>query len=309
MKKKIVKELYTLLYLIRKTELTVSDIYDTDKIKSPVHLSIGQEAISVGVCKNLFKNDFVSSTYRSHATFLAKGGSLKFFFSELYGKSSGCAGGRGGSMHLVDFKKGIIGSSAVVGSTIPIAAGYALKEKINKSENLVVCFFGDGATEEGCFYETLNFAALKQLPILFVCENNNLAINTILAKRWSKNNLVEKARAFGIKSKKILSNDVVEIYKNAKKIIEYVRSNKSPFLIEIECFRQSEHVGPKIDFNKKYKNKKSKENLFSSSMFKYLNSDEIKKINSECDEKIKKALLFAENSKVPSKKTIDDFVY
>ena len=281
--KNIIKSIYRKLYLIREAEITISKIYRTDKIKSPVHLSIGQESIAVGICENLKKKDLVSNSYRSHATYLAKGGTLKSFFSELYGKVTGCAGGRGGSMHLVDIKNGIIGTSAVVGTTIPIAAGYALKEKITNSNNIIVCFFGDGATEEGCFYETLNFASLKSLPILFVCENNGLAIHTPLKKRWSKNNLIEKAKSFGIKSKKIISDDVIKIYNETKIITNNIRKKKKPFLIEIDCLREFEHVGPNIDIENKYRDKnytkKFSRNLFRNNFFKQISLKEKKIIH------------------------------
>jgi pyruvate dehydrogenase E1 component alpha subunit len=311
--KKVIKDIYKSLFLIREAELTISRIYNTDKIKSPVHLSIGQEPIAVGICKNLKKKDFVSNTYRSHATFLAKGGSLKSFFAELFGKETGCAGGRGGSMHLVDIKNGVIGTSAVVGTTIPIAAGYSLKEKIKKNKNIVVCFFGDGATEEGCFYETLNFASLKSLPILFVCENNHLAIHTKLSQRWSKNNLVEKVKKFGIKAKKIKSNDVIKIYSETKKIIQKIRNERKPYFIEIECLREFEHVGPKSDINKEYRDKKFSEkftkNIFQNTQFNKLNENEKKIIEQQVIKNIRDAIDFSEKSKFPNKKKILENVY
>lgn len=311
--KKKIKEIYKTLFLIREAELAISRIYHTDKIKSPVHLSIGQESIAVGICKNLKKNDFVSNTYRSHATFLAKGGSLRSFFAELFGKETGCAGGRGGSMHLVDIKNGIIGTSAVVGTTIPIAAGYSLKEKIKKSKNIVVCFFGDGATEEGCFYETLNFASLKSLPILFVCENNHLAIHTNLKQRWSKNNLVEKVIKFGIKAKKIKTNDVIKVYSETKKIIKKIRDEQKPYFIEIECLREFEHVGPKIDIDKEYRDKKFtkkfSKNIFENTQFKRLSISEKKIIEQRVLKDIAKAVSFSEKSKFPNIKSILKYIY
>ena len=311
-KKKLTK-IFESLYTIRAAEKKISEIYSTDKIKSPIHLSIGQEAIAVGICQNLKKSDLISNTYRSHASFLANGGSLKSFFSELYGKETGCAGGRGGSMHLVDIKNGILGSSAVVGTTIPVAAGYALKEKLIKKNNIVVCIFGDGATEEGCFYETLNFSALKKLPILFVCENNGLAIHTGLKKRWSKNNLTEKVKSFGIKSKIIEKPDVLNIYKISNKCINYVRKNKLPFFLEIKCLREYEHVGPSEDLKKKYRDKsyekKFSKNLFSNNEFNKINLILKSKIKKNCDVKVKKAIQFAERSKFPAIKTIKNFIY
>src|SRR5260221_8901456 len=153
------------LYRIRRVEEEVAKAYPTDKIKSPVHLSIGQEAVSVGVCEALRPDDIVFGTYRGHALYLAKGGDLKAMVAELFGKATGCTKGKGGSMHLIDPDAGVMGTSAVVGTTIANAAGYAYALKIRKSNAVVVSFFGDGATEEGVFSETLNFAVLKQLPM------------------------------------------------------------------------------------------------------------------------------------------------
>src|SRR5262249_31415371 len=152
-------------------------VYPTDKIKSPVHLSIGQEAVSVGVCAALEPRDVVFGSYRGHALYLAKGGSLQAMIAELYGKATGCTRGKGGSMHLIAPDHGLMGTSAVVGTPIANAVGYAYALRYRRSDAIVASFFGDGATEEGVFAESLNFAVLKELPILFVCENNQYAIH------------------------------------------------------------------------------------------------------------------------------------
>lgn len=184
--------IYKSLRLIRRAEEEVARIYPSDKIKSPVHLSIGQESVAVGVCDVLGPKDAVSGTYRGHATYLAKGGSLKGMIAEMYGKDTGCARGKGGSMHLIEAKANVLGSSAVVGTTIPIAMGWALAAKMRKSGAVIAAFLGDGATEEGAFYESLNFASLHKLPIIFVCENNGYAIHTPLSKRWATEHLCQR---------------------------------------------------------------------------------------------------------------------
>ena len=180
--------LYKKMLLIRRFECRLAEVYHTDVIKSPVHLSVGQEAVAVGVCDPLERQDVISNTYRCHATYIAKGGNLNTMMAELYGKRTGCAGGKAGSMHLIDIEQGVLGASAVVGTTIPVATGYALafKKEANTTghQRVVVSMFGDGGTEEGCFYESLNFAALHQLPIIYVCENNRLAIHTPIEKKW-----------------------------------------------------------------------------------------------------------------------------
>src|SRR5262249_17837477 len=161
---------------------------------SPIHLSIGQESIAAGVCDVLRDDDVVSGTYRSHASYLAKGGDLRAFFAELYGKDTGCARGKGGSMHIIDMSHFVLGTSAVVGTRLPVALGYALALQREGEGRVVAAFFGDGATEEGVFHESINFAALHRLPVLLVCENNSLAIHTPLEKRWATPQLCERVR-------------------------------------------------------------------------------------------------------------------
>src|SRR5262245_51140583 len=163
--------LYRSLLRIRRLEEEVARVYPTDRIRSPVHLSIGQESVSVGVCESLRPQDVVFGTYRGHALYLARGGDMRRMVAELHGKVSGCTKGKGGSMHLIAPECGVMGTSAVVGTTIANAAGYAYALRLHRENAVVASFFGDGATEEGVFAETLNFAVLKRLPMLFVCEN------------------------------------------------------------------------------------------------------------------------------------------
>lgn len=252
--KEIYERLYRSLYRIRRVEEEIARVYPSDKIKSPVHLSIGQEAVSVGVCEALRPQDVVFGTYRSHAYYLAKGGDLKKMIAELYGKATGCAKGKGGSMHLVDAAHGIMGASAVVGTTIPNAVGYAYALKLQRKDSIVVSFFGDGATDEGVFYESLNFAALKQLPIIFVCENNFYAIHTHLRHRHRDVNLCERVRAYGIPAEQIGANDILKINERVKVVVDLLRANQAgPFFFECLTYRWKEHVGPNDDFHLGYR--------------------------------------------------------
>jgi TPP-dependent pyruvate/acetoin dehydrogenase alpha subunit len=252
--KEIYERLYRSLYRIRRVEEEIARVYPSDKIKSPVHLSIGQEAVSVGVCEALRPQDVVFGTYRSHAYYLAKGGDLKKMIAELYGKTTGCAKGKGGSMHLVDAAHGIMGASAVVGTTIPNAVGYAYALKLQRKDSIVVSFFGDGATDEGVFYESLNFAALKQLPIIFVCENNFYAIHTHLRHRHRDVNLCERVRAYGIPAEQIGANDILKINERVKVVVDLLRANQAgPFFFECLTYRWKEHVGPNDDFHLGYR--------------------------------------------------------
>ena len=170
--KKILLELYRRMRLIRNVEEKIVSLYPEQEIKCPTHLSIGQEAVASAVCTAMTPQDYIFSTHRCHSHYLAKGGDLKAMFAELYGRKSGCAKGKGGSMHLVDPRVGMMGASAIVGGTIPLAVGAALTAKLKNQKQVAAAFFGDGASEEGVFQESLNFAALKKLPMIFVCENN-----------------------------------------------------------------------------------------------------------------------------------------
>jgi TPP-dependent pyruvate/acetoin dehydrogenase alpha subunit len=237
-------------------EEEIARIYPSDKIKSPVHLSIGQEAVSVGVCEALRPDDVVFGTYRSHAYYLAKGGDLKKMLAELYGKATGCAKGKGGSMHLVDAAHGVMGASAVVGTTIPNAVGYAYALRLQRRDSIVVSFFGDGATDEGVFYESLNFAALKQLPIIFVCENNLYAIHTHLLRRHKDANLCARVSAYGIPAEQIGDNDIFKINERTKSVVRSLRGGQSgPFFFECLTYRWKEHVGPAEDFHLGYRSR------------------------------------------------------
>ena len=221
------EKFYRSLYRIRRVEEEIAKIYSTDKIKSPVHLSIGQEAVSVGVCEALRPDDIVFGTYRGHALYLAKGGDLKGMIAELYGKATGCAKGKGGSMHLIDTHAGLMGTSAVVGTTIPQAVGYAYGLKLQGKDSIVASFFGDGAVEEGVFHESMNFAVLKQAPIIFICENNRYAIHSHQLDRQPMGNLCERARTYGMSAERIEDNDVLEIYERVKHSLHEIRSGKS----------------------------------------------------------------------------------
>jgi TPP-dependent pyruvate/acetoin dehydrogenase alpha subunit len=245
---------YRSLYRIRRVEQEVARVYPTDKIMSPIHLSIGQEAISVAVCEALRSDDVVFGTYRSHACYLAKGGSLRGMVAELYGKATGVAKGKAGSMHLIDVPAGVMGASAVVASSISQAVGYALAIRMRGEDRVVACFFGDGAVEEGTFHESLNFAALKRLPVLFVCENNSYAIHSRQRDRQAASDICQLARAHGLHAERFAEQDPYRIYASACQAIEPMRgSDATPVLLECCCYRWQEHVGPGEDYQAGYR--------------------------------------------------------
>lgn len=239
---------YRSLYRIRRAEEEIAKAYPSDVILSPIHLSIGQEAISVGVCEALEASDIVFGSYRSHALYLAKGGNLNGMLAELYGKATGVAKGKAGSMHLLDTSAGVMGSSAVVGTTIPHAVGYALALKMRGDRRIVVSFFGEGAVEEGVFHESLSFAALKKLPVLFVCENNGYAIHTRQCDRQGRPDICVQAESLGVPSVRFRDMDIDAIYKHTAASLEKLRGGAGPMMLECDCYRWREHVGPAEDF-------------------------------------------------------------
>tara|TARA_Y100000294_G_scaffold89067_1_gene83137 strand:- start:215 stop:1180 length:966 start_codon:yes stop_codon:yes gene_type:complete len=302
--KSLNERLYYSLYRIRRVEEEIADIYPTDKIKSPVHLSIGQEAVSVAVCDALNRDDIVFGTYRGHALYLAKGGDLKGMIAELYGKIDGCAKGKGGSMHLVDIDNGIMGTSAIVATTIPDAVGYAYALKYQRKDSIVVSFFGDGAVEEGVFYESINFAALKHLPIIFICENNSYAIHTHQLKRQSVANICERVVSFGIKAERINDNDVLSLRERISSNIESLRNGETgPLFFECMTYRWREHVGPNEDFNLGYRTREEAESWIQNDQVerigKMLETEQQTKIEKEVEEEIREAFAFAEESPFP----------
>lgn len=243
-----IQQFYFETLRIRLVEEAIAKRYSEQKMRCPTHLSIGQEACAVGVSALLSKDDKVFSSHRAHAHYLAKGGDLNKLISELYGKATGCTGGRGGSMHLSDLDCGFVASTAIVGNSIPVAVGQALHQKLWRENGVSVAYFGDGATEEGAFYESANFAAVQKLPVLFVCENNGYSVYSNLACRQPESrSIVELSRAMGLQSDIANGNDVEEVYTVTSSLLEKVRSGAGPALIELSTYRHREHCGPNFD--------------------------------------------------------------
>lgn len=249
----IYKDLFYQSLRIRLVEEKIIELYPSDLIQSPVHLSIGQEAVAVGVCANLNLDDWVFINYRGHAFYLAKGGPLPEFFAELMGKKNGQSKGKAGSMHLASPKQGIMGASAVVSSTISHAVGAALISKIKMENRIFVTNFGDGALEQGAFHECLNFASLHKVPILFLCEDNNLAVHSHKKERQSFA-LEKLVGSYGIPFHEIAEGyDFVKVQKLSKIAIDEVRNTKKPVFLKIKTSRYKEHVGPGEDFSAGYR--------------------------------------------------------
>lgn len=295
-----IRKLVRQTLLIRRVEERIIDLYPSDKIQSPVHLSIGQEPVAVGICEALSPTDLLFATYRGHAYYLAKGGDLSVFMAELYGRKDGISGGKAGSMHLSAPAVGMMGSSAVVASTIPHAVGAALAAKIKGQQQVVVGVFGDGATEEGVYHESLNFAALHNLPVLFVCENNSLAVHTALSQRQVFD-MRKHAQAYNLQTTVVEDgNDIVLVGDTAAELVNKVRHGDGPQWVMINTYRYKEHVGPGEDFDAGYRDR--------SEMAPWLEKDPLNRwpelvaaLEEEVRAEIDKAVEFAEASSAPDR--------
>jgi TPP-dependent pyruvate/acetoin dehydrogenase alpha subunit len=299
----MLEAMYRSLYRIRRVEEEIARLYPGDQIKSPVHLSIGQEAVSVGVCEALQPHDVVFGTYRGHALYLAKGGDLREMVAELFGKATGCARGKGGSMHLVDPDVGVMGTSAIVGTTIANAVGYAYALQYRRSSAVVVSFFGDGATEEGVFTESLNFAALKRLPILFVCENNQYAIHTHQSRRQGRTDICERALASGMPAERVDDNDILHLFQRAQEIAGQLRAGRGPAFLEVMTYRWQEHVGPGRDYDLGYRAESEAQPWMENDQVlriaSLIDPNRRDRIQAEVEDEIGAAFAFAESSPFP----------
>jgi TPP-dependent pyruvate/acetoin dehydrogenase alpha subunit len=261
--------------------------------------------VSVGVCDALSKQDTVFGTYRSHALYLAKGGDLPQMIAELYGKKTGCTQGKGGSMHLIAPEAGLMGTSAIVGTTIANAVGYAYALKLQGRNSIVVSFFGDGATEEGVFAESLAFAAVHELPILFVCENNFYAIHTPLGTRQGKSQICDRARAHGLAAEQIGNGDIFFIREKTFGAVEKIRRGEGPVLLEVFAYRWCEHVGPGSDFNLGYRSRQEAEPWIKADALlqvgKLVDPAVRETIEVSVEKEIDAAFTFAEESPFPQR--------
>ena len=311
----VIERFYRSLYRIRYVEEEIARLYPTDKIKSPVHLSIGQEAVAVGVCEGLREDDVVFGTYRSHAMYLAKGGELKGMLAELYGKETGCARGKGGSMHLIDAAHGVMGTSAVVATTIPEAVGYAYALKYRRADRVVACFFGDGATDEGVFAESMNFAVLKKLPVLFICENNEYAIFSHIGKRQAVQDISRRAAVYGLPVFRFRNWDVIAASDQIRDNCARMRKdpNHGPAFYEFATCRWREHVGPGEDDHLKYRDESKVQYCKDHDELKRLGGmidpTKRKAIEEDVLGEVKDAIAFAEASPWPDRKELCEDVF
>ena len=296
--------LYRKLYLIRKSEEAIIERYMDDEMKTPMHLSIGQEAISAAVIETLTKSDQVVGTYRSHGVYLAKTLETDKFFSELYGRATGSSKGKAGSMHLSSAEHGYLGSSAIVGTHIPVAIGAAMANKVKKNENWVAVFFGDGAIDEGVFFESLNFACLHGLRVIFVCEDNGLAIHSHASTRHgykSITDIVSQYNCHVVSSSSTVADELFSLVDEGKIA---AMEKEQPLFLHFECFRYLEHVGINEDFDAGYRERSQLEEwkkrdplkLQRAIVARRYGDETVQALEKEIEDQILKSIEFAENS-------------
>lgn len=305
---------------IRRVEEKIAELYTEQEMRCPVHLCIGQEAVAAGVCENLGLRDYVLSNHRSHGHYLAKGGDLKRMLAEIYGKSTGCSKGRGGSMHLVDLSVGFLGSTPIVASTLPIAVGAAFGSVLRGEDRVTIVFFGDAAIEEGVFHESLNFASLKKLPVVFVCENNLYSVLSPLSVRQpSHRELFTVAAAHGVETHQGDGNDVIQVSELAHRAIEKARRGDGPTFLEFKTYRWREHCGPNDDFDLGYRSKAEFEEwkkrcpveTYQKRLMadRLLTANEAESMELKITKEIKEAVRFAKESPLPDPETLLKYVY
>ena len=296
---------------IRLVEEEIAARYPGEQMRCPVHLSIGQEGVPAGFALAVRRSDFAVSTHRGHAHYLAKGGNLGAMIAEIYGKSTGCSQGKGGSMHLIDLNVRFMGSTAIVGNSIPIGVGLALASQLRDENDVSCIFLGDGAIEEGVFFESLNFAAVKGLSVLFICENNRYSVYSPLKVRQPEGrSIAAMVEACGVKSLSVDGNDVEKVYETLVSTFESIRAVGGPRFVEFSTYRWREHCGPSFDDELGYRSdeeiaywmERDPISLLSNRLrtsfnaFELLQREAVEKIEIEIDE----AFRFAEDSPFPN---------
>ena len=315
-------KLYRMMIRIRICEESFVEPILKGEVRCPVHLYTGQEAIATGVCFALNEKDYILGSHRSHGHYLAKGGDIGELVGEIYCKENGCSRGRGGSMHIIAPQIGMVGSAPIVAGTIPLALGAALASRIRKEKRVTVSFFGDGAAGEGVLYESLNFAALKKLPIIFACENNFYSTHLPIRECRPENNIFEIGKPFCIQSYRVDGNDVLKVYEVSKKAVEQCRKVQGPVLIEFITYRLRGHVGPDDNIQGTHTDIRSKEEVeawrkkdpirrFEAFLIRnrILKKEDLRRINQEVEAEVKKAHRYAKMSPYPNPDELTKYVF
>jgi len=304
---------------IRKVQLRIESLYHLDEMKTPVHLCIGQEAVAVGVCANLRRDDYISSNHRSHGHYLAKGGDLNRLIAELYCRKTGCSKGRGGSMHVVDVSVGHFGSSSIVGGGIPIGTGHALAIKMKKEDRVSVVFFGDGAADEGVLYESVNFAILKKLPVVYIYENNQWSVYSHVSARQYGENIFHRTPAKHMFTTIVDGNSVLEVYEAAHEAVERARAGAGPSFVECKTYRMRGHAGAGSDADLGYRTEeeiaaweeKCPVATFRARLLndQVISEPQLAEMEKEIDAEIDEAFRFAQQSPLPQKEDLERYLF
>ena len=314
--REILLEIYKRMNEARAFENKVSYFFARGMVHGTTHLSIGQEASGVASCMALREDDYITSTHRGHSQVIGKGIDLNRMMAELLGKYTGYCKGKGGSMHIADVEAGNLGANGVVGGGIPIAVGAALTQQMKKTGRIVLCFFGDGATNEGSFHESVNLASIWKLPVIFFCENNLYGMSMPQSKSMNIKNIADRAKAYGIPGYIIDGNDAIEVYKTVKEVAEYVRNGNGPVLIESRTYRWLGHSKSDAQV---YRTKEEVEEWKAKCPIKRLRNymlennfasqEELDKVEKKAVEDIEKAVEFANQSPEPPLETLTEDVY
>ena len=308
-------ELHEKMLTIRVFEERVFELYGQNLVPGTIHLYAGEEAVAVGVCSHLLDDDYIVSTHRGHGHCIAKGARLDRTMAEILGRKDGYCQGKGGSMHIADFSKGMLGATAVVGAGIPIATGAGLSIKLRGTKQVAACFFGDGASNQGTFHEGINLAAIWRLPVLFICENNLYAMGTRQSQAMIVPDIAERARAYGIPGILVKGNDVLEVFKAAKEAVERARGGNGPTLVECKTYRRMGHsrmdpaaYRPRAEVDEWLRNdpiRRSKDELLRMG----ISNVELAKIEARVSDAVNTAAEFALNSPFPDSKEAFEGVY
>ena len=304
MRKEQAKEFYRTMLRIRRFEEEVFEFYKKGLMPGLAHLYLGEEAVATGACAALLEKDFIGSTHRGHGHLVARGADLNRMMAEILGKASGYSKGKGGSMHIIAMDKGILGANGIVGGEIPIATGAAYASKYKGTDEVTVVFFGDGATNEGTFHESVNMASAWDLPIVFVIENNLYGISVDIRRVVKEHKLSRRAVGYGIEGVTIDGNEVEDVYKTVKKAVNKARSGGGPTIIECLTYRwQGHHVGDPGDYRpaEEVEAWKRKDPILVLEEKGLLTGDELREIKEAVETEIAEACKFAEESPYPEK--------
>lgn len=317
LQKEILIGMYQIMYKIRKFEEAVVDLSLQGLIRGAAHVYLGEEAIATGAIFTLKKDDHIVSTHRGHGHCIAKGGKVHKMMAEILGKATGYCKGKGGSMHIADLECGILGANGIVGAGIPIATGSGMTSWIKKDNKVTLCFFGDGASNQGSFHESLNMAAVFKLPVVYICENNHYAVFTSTDKALSVKNVSEQSKAYNIPGYSIDGNDVIGVYNTVNNAVKRARRGEGPSLIECKTYRWLGHfVGDPENYRSKeevkyWKTKKDPIKIYKMKLIKegMVEERELVFIENEIKKEIENAINFAKDSPEPEDKELWTDVY